>query len=311
MSTQGGAERRITAVIPTYHRADLVGRAIDSVLDQTRPPDEVVVVDDGSTDATAERLRAYEGRIRAIHQANGGDAIARNTGVAAATHDWVAFLDSDDTWTEDHLERMADALSATDGAADFYFSDTQLAPYGGGPSTLVWDDARFSIDGPHELVDDGTDWALLRIQPMMLQSSLFSRARYLGEGGLLRVPVRSDTHLFYVMSMGRPICAVAGIGAVMTADDSSTRLTAQYSEKGDRYWTSSVRMYRDILDRERDLGLDAATVRFFRDAESVAHWRLGRMAWSARDLPRAGRELATSLRLDPRGFLGRLASRGS
>jgi len=302
------SERRISAVIPTFNRAGLVERAIDSTLGQDHPPDEVIVVDDGSSDDTADRLVDYHPKVRYVHQENAGDAVARNTGVAAATSEWIAFLDSDDCWTGDHLGRMHAALEATEGRADFYFSDTQLAPYDGGDATRVWDDAEFSIETAHQLADDATAWALLRIQPMMLQSSMFNRAAFLGSGGLLpRVPPRADTHLFYAMSLGRPACAVAGIGAVMTADDPSTRLTAQFSEKSTRYWTSSIRMYRDLLQRDLDLSTD--TIDFFRSAEAVAHWRLARLAWSARDLRGCTRHLGSSARLDPREFASRFVGR--
>jgi len=303
-----GSDRRISAVIPTYNRAGLVERAIDSVLSQTHPPEEVVVIDDGSTDDTEDRLTAYNPKVRYIKQENGGDAVARNSGVAAATSDWVAFLDSDDTWTVDHLARMAAALDATSGRADFYFTDTQLAPYDGGASTRVWDEATFAIAGDHELIADATPWALLPIQPMMLQSSMFNRAAFLATGGLLPIPVRSDTHLFYKMSLGRPVCAVAGIGAVMSADDPDTRLTALFDERSTQHWTSSVSMYRDILRREPHLSRE--TVAFFEAAEAVAHSRLARLSWASRDLRKCVAHLGPSLRLDPRAFVGRLVARG-
>jgi glycosyltransferase involved in cell wall biosynthesis len=307
VSTLGSrADRRITAVIPTYNRGPLVERAIESALAQEHPPHEIVVVDDGSTDGTGERLARFDDRVRYVSQENAGDAAARNRGVEEAATEWVAFLDSDDTWTEDHLARMHVALERTGGRADVYFSDTRLAPYDGGEGTRVWDDASFSIADDHELVEDGTQWALLRIQPMMLQSSMFNRTAFREAGGLLRdVPPRADTHLFYAMSIGRPVCAVAGIGCIMTADDTAgTRLTAQYNEYGTRYWTSSVTMYRELL--ARDLPLDAAGVRFFEEAEAVAQWRLARIAGSERAARPFVRHLARSFRLDPRGFIRRL-----
>ena len=114
----------ITAVVPTYNRGPLIARALESILGQTRTPDEVVVVDDGSTDDTQERIQAYAGRVRYVRQPNAGGSAARNRGVEEATHPWVAFLDSDDHWRPEHIERMSDAIAATDGAAGFYFADT-------------------------------------------------------------------------------------------------------------------------------------------------------------------------------------------
>ncbi|MCJ8502417.1 glycosyltransferase family 2 protein [Desulfatitalea alkaliphila] len=106
----GGAEPRISVVIPTFNRAGIVTRAINSVLSQTRPPLEVIVVDDGSTDGTAALLERYAGRIRVIRQPNRGVSAARNRGVAAAAGEWIALLDSDDAWQQEKLARQVDHL---------------------------------------------------------------------------------------------------------------------------------------------------------------------------------------------------------
>jgi glycosyltransferase involved in cell wall biosynthesis len=100
----------VSVVIPTYNYAHFVTEAVDSVLGQTCPADEVIVVDDGSTDDTRERLRAYGDRIRYVYQPNQGLSAARNTGICAARGEWVALLDSDDTWHPRKQERQAEAL---------------------------------------------------------------------------------------------------------------------------------------------------------------------------------------------------------
>ncbi|MDX2155593.1 MAG: glycosyltransferase family A protein [Hyphomicrobiaceae bacterium] len=94
---------RISVVIPTYNRAVPVGEAIESVLSQSAPPHEVIVVDDGSTDGTAATLQSYGDRIVVLHQRNSGVSSARNAGIARATGDWLAFLDSDDVWLPGRL----------------------------------------------------------------------------------------------------------------------------------------------------------------------------------------------------------------
>jgi glycosyltransferase involved in cell wall biosynthesis len=88
----------IAAIVPSYNRAHCVGYAIDSILAQTHPCDEIIVVDDGSTDNTPDVLAAYGDAIRVIRQENAGVSAARNAGIRAATSDWIAFLDSDDIW---------------------------------------------------------------------------------------------------------------------------------------------------------------------------------------------------------------------
>jgi len=93
----------VSVVIPTYNRAKLVLRAIESVLRATDRDDEIIVVDDGSTDDTREVVRPLLNRVRYIRLVNGGPGFARNAGIRAATHPLVAFLDSDDEWLADKL----------------------------------------------------------------------------------------------------------------------------------------------------------------------------------------------------------------
>ena len=106
------SEPRISVVVPAYERGDVVGRAIDSALAQTVAAIEVVVVDDGSSDDTRAVVEGYDDdRVRYLaHETNRGVSAARNTGVAAATGDYVAFLDSDDEWLPRKLERQLGAL---------------------------------------------------------------------------------------------------------------------------------------------------------------------------------------------------------
>lgn len=100
----------VSVVIPTFNRASIIGATIENVLEQTYQNIEVIVVDDGSTDATQSRLRAYGDRIRFITQANSGPAVARNRGVEAARGEIIAFQDSDDLWKPAKLERQVALL---------------------------------------------------------------------------------------------------------------------------------------------------------------------------------------------------------
>lgn len=101
----------VAVIIPTYNRADLVTQAIDSVLNQTRVPDEIIVVDDGSTDDTWQRLQGYSSPVIAIrHDTNKGRSAARNTGILRSTADLLCFLDSDDLLTPRSIEVRANWL---------------------------------------------------------------------------------------------------------------------------------------------------------------------------------------------------------
>jgi glycosyltransferase involved in cell wall biosynthesis len=102
---------RISVVLPVFNRASYVGEAIDSVLAQTRPPDELIVVDDGSTDdSVAVVERHAPPSVRIVRQDNRGIGGARNRGLREATGDAIAFIDSDDLWERDKLERQVAVL---------------------------------------------------------------------------------------------------------------------------------------------------------------------------------------------------------
>lgn len=98
----------ISVIIPAWNAERHIGRAIGSVLAQSRPAEEIIVVDDGSTDGTAQAVRAFGKAVRLIEQPNAGVSVARNTGIAAATGNWIAFLDADDEWMPDKLRFQAD-----------------------------------------------------------------------------------------------------------------------------------------------------------------------------------------------------------
>ncbi len=103
----------ISVVIPTYNRARAVVEAVKSVLAQTRLPEEIIVIDDGSTDGTEQALRTLGAPLRYIAKENGGVSSARNAGVRAARGEWIAFLDSDDRWEPLKLERQMDFVTRT------------------------------------------------------------------------------------------------------------------------------------------------------------------------------------------------------
>lgn len=94
----------VSVVIPAYNVGEYIARTLDSVLNQTHPADEIIIVDDGSTDNTAEVVRSYGSKVKFIQQGNAGASAARNAGVKAARSEWIAFLDGDDEWLVDKLE---------------------------------------------------------------------------------------------------------------------------------------------------------------------------------------------------------------
>jgi len=95
----------ISVVIPTYNRASFILRALDSVLKQTVSVDEIIIIDDGSTDNTKDILKNYTS-IKYIYQNNQGVSSARNKGIQEAKNEWIAFLDSDDIWHKEKIEKQ-------------------------------------------------------------------------------------------------------------------------------------------------------------------------------------------------------------
>jgi len=110
-------EKTVSVIIPTYNRARYLPEAIESVLGQTYKDIEIIVVDDGSTDDTREKLRPYMDRIKYVHTDNGGPARARNVGMRMARGKYIAFLDSDDHYYPYKIEVQAGFLDGHDDVA--------------------------------------------------------------------------------------------------------------------------------------------------------------------------------------------------
>lgn len=183
---------RVSVIIPTYQRAQWLGRAIDSVLAQTMPHFELIVVDDGSTDETDAVVSAYrDGRIRYIqHGENLGSSEARNTGVEASRGEYVAFLDSDDEWLPRKLARQLDLFEES--------VDTELGAvncgliYDGGgkvPTQMWMPSARGwvfpTVLSRREYHDTASMWLIRRTYLDELEGPFDERLRYTQVADLL------------------------------------------------------------------------------------------------------------------------------
>lgn len=117
----------IAAIIPLYNGAPYIETAIRSVLDQERPADEIIIVDDGSTDngpSVVEAMAAENAKVRLLRKENGGQGSARNYGVAHCSSDLVALLDQDDYWYKDHLKELERAfVDAKDSRLAYVYSN--------------------------------------------------------------------------------------------------------------------------------------------------------------------------------------------
>jgi len=134
---------KVSVIIPTYNREKALGRAIDSVLEQTCGDFEIIVVDDGSTDGTREVVGAYRERVRYIYQENEGPSCARNRGIEASKAKYIAFLDSDDYYARENLLEKVNFLEAN-SESGWVYSDGQYVDESGGFLERVSDRHNFS-----------------------------------------------------------------------------------------------------------------------------------------------------------------------
>lgn len=145
----------VSVIIPAYNSGAFIAAAIDSVMRQTRPVSEIIVIDDGSTDSTREIVAAYP-QIKMFSQNHQGPSAARNAGIHQARGQWVAFLDSDDLWYPEKIEKQLTALAAHPSAAFSFSTLTSFCspddavisrePYM--PTELrAWMSRRTSVDG--------------------------------------------------------------------------------------------------------------------------------------------------------------------
>jgi hypothetical protein len=164
----------VSALIPTYNRRTHVMRAIDSVLAQTLPVDEVIVVDDGSTDGTAQMIESeYGTQVRVIRQQNTGVSGARRRVVREARCEWIAFLDSDDEWTPDRNRKLAEAAALVPARVAWIFGDVSVIRDGGNPVSL-FEQHGLGLSGKMLVVDD--TWSVHHpFQFGLLQASLIRR----------------------------------------------------------------------------------------------------------------------------------------
>lgn len=149
----------VSAVIPAYNSARYVGRAIRSVLQQSYPNLECIVVDDGSTDDTSAVIASFGRSVRHIRQANAGASAARNAGIRAAAGRYIAFLDSDDYWLSTKIELQVPVLASDSGivlvASGFEWIRANVDPQWIDPSAPGVKPERLEIyDGLEHLILD-------------------------------------------------------------------------------------------------------------------------------------------------------------
>lgn len=141
---------KVSVVIPTHNSAKLIGATLDSVFSQTVPPDEILILDDGSKDDTVSLLRSYGDRIIVLQQKNQGVAAARNALTQKARGDLIAFLDHDDLWHPNYLETQRESARRHPGAVAFFtghlnMPSAELCPW---RENLDLDNSKIEVIAP-------------------------------------------------------------------------------------------------------------------------------------------------------------------
>ena len=169
----------ISVVIPAYQAEAHIARALADVAAQTRPPAEVIVVDDGSTDGTAEIARRAGATV--LWQPNRGVAAARNAGIRAAREPWVALLDADDTWTSDRLAAHWEALALAP-AVRLSFSDYAIVrPGGAGEASALAHLAHYRAARPKPLAEGVVRFDRAALERLVVRRNFVSSSTLLLE----------------------------------------------------------------------------------------------------------------------------------
>ncbi len=180
----------VSVILPTYNRVTLLREALQSALAQTHPVYEIIVIDDGSTDATRELVASYGAPVRYRFQTNAGPAAARNAGLRAAQGEYIAFLDSDDIWRPEKLALQVELLR-TCPQVDLTFTDMEVIQGGATLRASFIDSCRsrhYLRSHPRHL--DGILPWLLRENFIGLPTVVLRRAR-LGRIGLFHEGLHS------------------------------------------------------------------------------------------------------------------------
>ncbi len=164
----------ISVVIPAYNAARLLPETLRSVLAQTLPADEVLVIDDGSTDDTADVAEAFGAPVRVIRRSNARQAASRNFGVQEATGEWIAFIDADDLWLPNKLERQMQELVENPRADLCYTARVHF---------IETDGVKKMGSTVHVPPPEGIRKALFRNTVFMPSSVLMRRSAFLASGG--------------------------------------------------------------------------------------------------------------------------------
>lgn len=270
---------RISVVIPTHNRSKLLARAIESVLAQTRPADEIIVVDDGSTDDTAAVVSKHP-TVSLIRKKNEGLSAARNTAIEASTSEWVVLLDDDDWFAPDLLDAQENAIRRHPDADLLYTGSRRVD----GNENLLGFNLR-SHRPPEEPL------RALVLENFVQPSGTLLRKSALVRAGMFDENVRlcEDQDLWVRLAgMGCKFVYLPGCSVSITKHpgtmSSNSLLMAEAT--------------LELLIRRREWLASLERPGAKEQWLASAHYRLGRVLWDSGDLDRAATSFETACSLD-------------
>jgi glycosyltransferase involved in cell wall biosynthesis len=222
----------VSVVIPAHNSGPYIAPALDSILVQNHRPIEILVVDDGSTDSTVQRVRGYAPEVRVIEQEQRGHPAARNTGIRAASGEFLGFLDHDDLWSPDKLE-------------------LQIACFERNPDLdLVFGHIQNFIT-PEMTPDERRRLAVpLRPLPGLLQGAMLARRRSFGRVGLFSEERSVGDFLNWY---GRAMVARMNVEMLPETVVYRRIHANNYQRKHQHQFRENLRAVKDLLDRRRGI----------------------------------------------------------
>lgn len=180
MNSQQGSYPLVSVVIPAFNAGKFIEQAVDSVLAQTYSNYEIIIVDDGSSDDTVERLRSYGDKVTVISQPNRGVSSARNAGIMRARGEWIAFLDADDYWEPEKLEKQVNFIKQNPDMILVHTGKRLFDEKG----TVEYDEASY-----HQL-RQSADFRSLLVRNCINTSSVMVRKDIVVEAGMFDSTIR-------------------------------------------------------------------------------------------------------------------------
>lgn len=281
---------QVSAIIAVYNGAATIAEAVDSALAQTWPGLEVIVADDGSTDATREILDGYRDRVKVIAQSNRGPSAARNAAVRAASGRYLAFLDADDRWLPTMIERTVSALEANPKCVLAYANLSVIDSQG-----LALSSSMVGAEMAHA---PALDEMLVRMWPIMTSAVVIRREAFERAGGFREEFKRAsyeDIHLWITVREQGPFVYVPETLAQWRFSIFPGRLK---NAGGNR---EAAKVFTRLLNERYGVSAEPMLRARRRATRSILGY-IGLIAMREGDAARARAAFAYALRIDPLRF---------